>query len=171
MNHHKTNFILRIVSLFTTFALIIAINTHINLSSLFYLLGGSTNSESLIGGQFNIFFISSLGITSFLIVATYVLIVKCETILAKILIIIADIFMIAMVYVLPQERVLHNFSSDTQLSDVANAGSDASSVLMGTSDTTLLTIVLVHVVIMLIGVIKTYKLKDTSVRDKASAYD
>jgi hypothetical protein len=100
-----------------------------------------------------------------------VLIVKCETLLAKTLIIIADIFLIAMVYILPQERALHNFSSDTQLSDVVSAGSEASSVLMGTSDTTLLTVVLVHVVIMLIGVIRSYKQRNISAHDKASAYD
>jgi hypothetical protein len=172
MNRSKTNSILRIISLITTFALIIAINAHTDLSSFFYFLGGSTsNGETLANGQFNTFFISSLGITSFLIIATYVLIVRCETILAKVLIIIANIFLIAMVYTLPQERVMHNFSSDTQLSDAVNAGSDVSSVLMGTSDTTLLTIVLVHMVIMLISVIRAYKLRNTSVYDKASAYD
>ena len=171
MDHHKTNSILRIVSLLTTFALIIAINTHTNLNSLFYLLGGSTSNQTLIDGQFNIFFVSSLGITSFLIIVTYLLIVKCETILTKTLIIIADILMIIMVYWLPQKRILHNFSSDTHLRDAANASSDASSVLMGTSDTTLLTIILVHVVIMLIAVIRTYKLRNRSIQDKASAYD
>jgi hypothetical protein len=172
MNHSKTNSILKIISLITTFALIVAINTHTDLSSLFYLLGGGIDSnDALVNGQFNTFFISSLGITSFLVIVTYILIVRCETILAKVFIIVADIFLIAMVYTLPQERVMHNFSSDTQLSDAVSAGADVSSVLMGTSDTTLLTIILVHMVIMLISVIRTYKLKNTSVYDKASAYD
>jgi len=159
-------------SLVTTFTLIIAINTHINLSSLFYILGGSTiNAETVVNGKFNTFFISSLGITSFIIIATYILIARCETILAKILLVISDLFLIVMVFTLAQERVLHNFTFDTQVRDALDADSQASSVLMGTSDTTLLTIVLVHVVIMLIGVIRTYKSRSAPRPDKASKYD
>ena len=158
----------------TTFALIIAINTHADLSGLFYILGGSTKSigtEAIMDGNFNQFFISSLGITSFIIMATYILIVRCETILAKILLIVADIFLLVMVFVVTQARMLHNFTFDTQASELTNAGSHVGSVVMGTSDTTLLTIVLVHMIIMLIGVIRTYKSKGGYIQDKASQYD
>lgn len=172
MNDNKINFILSIMSLITTFALLIAINTHTDLSSLFYILGGNTSGSSVIAdGKFNTFFISSLGITSFIIFITYLLIVKCITFLAKILIIIADIILISMVFLVPQERVLHHFTSDTQVSEVLSTTSDASRVVMGTSDTTLLTIVLAYMIIMLIGVIRTYKSQDSRMANKASAYD
>ena len=172
MNYNRMNAIFKIASLITTFALIMAINTHINLSSLFYILGGSTtHAETVVNGKFNTFFISSLGITSFIIIATYILITRCETILAKILLVVSDLFLIVMVFTLAQERVLHNFTFDTQVRDVLDADSQASSVLMGTSDTTLLTIVLVHVIIMLLGVIRTYKSRSTPRPDKASEYD
>jgi hypothetical protein len=155
----------------TTFTLIIAINTHADLSSLFYMLGSTANAETVVNGKFNTFFISSLGITSFIIIATYVLIVRCETIFAKILIIVADIMLLAMVFTLTQARVVHNFISDAQVTDIVKAGSNEGNVLMGTSDTTLLTIVLVHMVIMLIGVIRTYKSRSNRFLDKASVYD
>jgi hypothetical protein len=172
MSDHKINFILSIFSLITTFALLIAINTHTDLSSLFYILGGNTAGADVIAdGKFNTFFISSLGLTSFIIFITYLLIVRCITFLAKVLIIIADIFLIAMVFLVTQERVLHHFTSDTQVNEVLSTTSDASRVLMGTSDTTLLTIVLVYMVIMLIGVIRTYKSQDSIIPNKASAYD
>lgn len=172
MNYNKMSTIFKVASLITSFALIIVINTHINLSSLFYILGGSTTSAAtVVNGKFNTFFISSLGITSFIIMATYILIAQCQTILAKVLIVIANVFLIVMVFTFPQERVLHNFTFDTQVHDVLAADAQASSVLMGTSDTTLLTIVLVHVVIMLLGVIRTYKSKSTPRSDKASEYD
>jgi hypothetical protein len=172
MNHNTMNSIFKMISLITTFALLIAMNTHADLSGLFYIFGGSIgNAETVINGNFNRFFISSLGITSFIVIATYILIVRCETIFAKVLLAVADIFLLAMVFVVTQERVLHNFTFDAQASELTSVGSSASSLLRATSDTTLLTIVLVHMVIMLIGVIRTYKLRDTSVRDKASAYD
>lgn len=172
MSDNKINFILSIMSLITTFALLIAINTHTDLSNLFYMLGGNTaGADVIVNGKFNTFFISSLGITSFIILVTYLLIVRCTTLLAKILIIVADIFLIAMVFIFTQERVLHHFSSDTQVSEVLSTTSDASRILMGTSDTMLLTIVLVYIVIMLIGVIRSYKAQDGLSHNKANAYD
>jgi hypothetical protein len=172
MDYNKMNAIFRVASLVTTFVLLMVINTHINLSSLFYILGGSTTSaETVVNGKFNTFFISSLGITSFIVIATYILITQCQTILAKVLIVIADLFLIGMAFTFSQERVLHNFTFDTQVRDALNADSQASSVLMGTSDITLLTIVLVHMVIMLLGVIRAYKFRRRSVPDKASKYD
>ncbi len=172
MNNNKMNRMFNIFSLITTFVLLMVINTHTDLSSLFYLFGSSTTGiESALDGKFNTFFISSLGITSAIIIATYLLIARCITILAKVLIIIADIVLIAMAFTLTQERVLHNFISDTQLTEAIKASPDASSVLMGTSDITLLTIVLVYMVIMLIGIIRTYKSEDGVANNKASAYD
>ncbi len=172
MSKNKMTYILNIISLITTIALIIVINTHTDLSHLFYLFGNSaTNAESSVDGQFNTFFISSLGITSFIIIATYLLIARCITILAKVLIIIADIALIAMASLLTQERVLHNFISDTHISEAIATSPESSSIIMGTSDTTLLTTVLVYMVIMLIGVIRTYKSHNGSMPNKASAYD
>ncbi len=163
---------LNIFSLITTFVLLMVINTNPDLSSLFYLFGSSTAGiEPALDGKFNTFFISSLGITSAIIIATYLLIARCITILAKVLIILADIVLIAMAFTLTQQRLLHNFSSDTQLTEALKANPDGSSVVMGTSDTTLLTIVLVYMVIMLIGVIRTYKSQNGVRHQKASAYD
>ena len=173
MNNNKMNYMLNIFSLITTFVLLMVINTHPDLSHLFYLFGSSSTGgiESTLDGKFNIFFISSLGITSAIIIATYLLIARCITILAKVLIILADIVLIAMAFTLTQERVLHNFTSDTYLTEAIKASPDGSSVVMGTSDTTLLSIVLVYMVIMLIGIIRTYKSHNGMRHHKASAYD
>ncbi len=165
---------LNIFSLITTFVLLMVINTNTDLSHLFYLFGSSNSTagiESALDGKFNIFFISSLGITSAIIIVTYLLIARCTTILAKILIIFADIVLIAMAFTLTQERVLHNFTSDTHLAEAIKANPDGSNIVMGTSDTTLLAIVLVYMVIMLIGIIRTYKSQNGMRHDKASAYD
>ena len=171
MSQTNNNMLLNIISLIAVIALIIAININLDLSSLFYMLGGSSQDGSIVNGRFNTFFLSSLGIASAIIFVTYLLIVRCQTKLTKILLTIADIFLIGMVFNLTQERVLHTFISDTHISDIANTTPDAGSIFMGTSDTSLLVIVLVHVVIMLIGVIRTYKSKNSHVQDKASAYD
>ncbi len=172
MNNNKVNRMLNIFSLITTFVLLMVINTHTDLSGLFYLFGSSTvGAESALDGKFNIFFISSLGITSAIIIATYLLIARCITILAKVLIILADIVLIVMAFTLTQERLLHNFTSDTQLAEAIKVNPDGSSIVMGTSDTTLLTIVLVYMVIMLIGIIRTYKSQNGVRHHKASAYD
>jgi len=172
MDNNKMNYILNIFSLVITFALIIAINTHTDLSNLFYLLGSSTTgAETALNGKFNTFFISSLGITSVIIIATYLLIARCTTILAKVLIIIADIILIVMNFTFTQERLLHHFTSDTQANEAMKISPDSSNILMGTSNVTLLTIVLVYMVIMLIGVIRTYKSQDSHAHNKASAYD
>ena len=171
MSNTNNNMLLNIVSLIAVIALIIAININLDLSNLFYILGGSSRGEETVDGRFNTLFLSSLGITSVIIFVTFLLIVRCKTILTKVLIIVADILLTLMVFNFPQERVLHNFSSDTHAQDIANTTPDASSIFMGTSDTSLLIIVLVHSVIMLIGVIRTYKSKNSSTQDKASAYD
>ncbi len=173
MNNNKMNHILNIFSLITTLILLMVINVHPDLSNLFYLFGSSSTGsiESTLDGKFNIFFISSLGITSAIIIATYLLIARCTTILAKVLTIVADIGLITMAFTLTQERVLHNFTSDTDLTEAIKVSPDGSSVIMGTSDTTLLTIVLVYMVIMLIGIIRTYKSQNGISHHKASAYD
>ncbi|RTZ66652.1 MAG: hypothetical protein DSZ29_02595 [Aquificaceae bacterium] len=171
MSSTNNNMLLNVLSLIAVIALIIAINIHLDLSHLFYMLGGSSSGDTIIDGRFNTFFLSSLGITSAIIFITFLLIVKCKTALTKVLIIVADVLLIFMVFNFPQERVLHNFSFDTHAQDIVNTTPDASSIVMGTSDTSLLIIVLVHIVIMLIGVIRTYKSKNSSIQDKASAYD
>ena len=171
MSNTNNNMLLNIVSLIAVIALIIAININLDLSHLFYMLGGSSRAEATVDGRFNTFFLSSLGITSAIIFITFLLIVRCKTVLTKVLIIIADALLILMVFNFPQERILHNFIADTHVQDVVNTTPDASSIFLGTSDTSLLIIVLIHIVIMLIGVIRTYKSKNSSVQDKASAYD
>ncbi|HIO92827.1 MAG TPA: hypothetical protein EYG68_08310 [Leucothrix mucor] len=171
MSTTNNNMPLNIISLIAAIALIIAVNIHLDLGSLFYMLGGSSSNGEIVDGRFNTFFLSSLGITSAIIFVTYLLIVKCKTVLTKVLLTVADALLILMVFNFTQERVLHNFTSDTQVHDIANTTPDASSIFMGTSDTSLLVIVLVHVVIMLIGVIRTFKSKDGTGQDKASAYD
>ena len=171
MSNTNNNILLNIFSLIAVIALVIAINIHLDLSSFFYMLGGSSRGGEIIDGRFNTFFLSSLGITSAIVFVTFLLIAKCKTILTKVFIIVADALLVLMVFSFPQERILHNFTSDTHAQDIANTAPDASTIFMGTSDTSLLIIVLVHIVIMLIGVIRTYKSKNSSVQDKASAYD
>lgn len=170
MNNAHMRTILSILSLLTALALIAAINIHPELSNSFYMLGGTLEGSNAESGNFNTFFLSSLGITSAIIVITYLLVASCKTLLTKALLVIADFVLIIMTYNLTQERVLHNFNADVHVSQIANTP-DANAIVMGTSDATMLTIVFVHVVIMLIGVIRTYKSKKDGSYDKAAAYD
>ncbi|MCK5903607.1 MAG: hypothetical protein KAG28_10735 [Cocleimonas sp.] len=163
METERNNRKLNIISFITALMLIIAININMDLSQLFYILGG-TLSDSNTQGWFNTFFISSLGITSAFIAITYVLIAKCETSLTKILLIISDIFLVLLVFSVTQERAFHNFSSDTHISD-------ANSIVLGTSDTSLLMIILIHIVMMLFSIINAHKSDHFDEHDKASAYD
>ena len=96
---------------------------------------------------------------------------RCKTIFSKVALIVADIFLLVMTFSITQERAMHNFISDTHVTEVVNTSPDSSMIFMGTSDTTLLTIVLVHMVIMLIAVIRSYKSKHNPAHDKAGAYD
>lgn len=170
MDNSQNRAVLSILSLLAALALIAAINIHPDLNSTFYLLGGTIAEADITNGNFNTFFLSSLGITSAIIFVTYILVARCQTRLTKVLLIIADSILILMTFNFTQERLLHNFNADVPVSQVANTP-DANAIVMGTSDVTMLTIVLVHTVIMLIGVIRTYKSKQNGDYDKAAAYD